>query len=526
MRTRSSRSDKGPITHRLGRAALLIVLGLIMALGQAPWGAWFLAVPALAAVLVLIATAPSARAAFGRAWLAAAAQFGLALSWIIEPFLVDIAATGWMAPFALVGMAGGMALFWAVPAQLAFMALQGRVGRLWASAGAMLAFEALRGIVFTGFPWALLGHIWIGTPVDQAAAYGGALLLSSLTLGLAAALATGWMRFRQQRVLRGAVAGLGAIAVLGGFWALGAARLNPPSPPEQPIMLRLVQGNVPQDQKWQPDLVRGFFERHLELSRRPSEQPLDLIVWPESAAPFLLENPGPGLEMIARSAGVPVVLGIDRSDRSPSGTRRFYNSLAFLDETGTPLEVYDKAHLVPFGEYIPLVGSLVEGWGGLASQVLSGYTAGPGPVVLDLGDAGLALPLICYEAIFPRNLRTEQRPDYILQITNDAWFGTWIGPYQHLAQTRLRAIEFGLPLVRAANTGVSAMIDARGRITGSLPLGQMGILDARVPGALPPTLYARSGDTPWYLLLSLGILALLWRAWRRRKAVDAARAAR
>jgi len=509
------------LAGRLRRAAVLIALGLAIALGQAPWGAWFLTLPALAVALTMIAAAPTPRAAFGRAWLVGAAQFALALSWIVEPFLVDIATHGWMAPFALTGMAGGLALFWAVPGFLGHAALRGRVGRLWAIALGVLAFEALRGGLFTGFPWALIGHIWIGTPVDQLAAYGGALGLSALALGVSAAMATAALRWRQSRRVRAGLVLGAALMVLAVTWVFGTARLLQPPAASPDIRIRLVQANVPQHLKWQRDLIPGFFQRHLDLSAAPSDGPLDLVVWPESAVPVLLENPGQALVMAGQAAGVPVVLGLDRSEMTPSGARRYFNALAYIDAGGDPLAVYDKHHLVPFGEYFPVLGTLTEAWGGLASQVLTGYTAGPGPAILDLGDAGRVLPLICYEVVFPRNLRTGTRPDYVLQITNDAWFGTRTGPYQHLAQARLRAIEFGLPVVRAANTGVSAVIDARGRITHSLPLGEMGTLDAPVPGARAATFYARTGDAPWFGALSLVVLFLLWRGWKRRKFVDA-----
>ncbi|MCL4676714.1 MAG: apolipoprotein N-acyltransferase, partial [Pararhodobacter sp.] len=338
-------------------------LGALAAFGQAPWGAWYLTVPAMAAVLLLIAEAPTRGAAALRGWLAGAGQFAVALSWIVEPFLVDIATHGWMAPFALILMAGGLALFWAAAAWLGHGASSRRLRRLWLTALALLVSEALRGVLFTGFPWALVGHVWIGTPVDQIAALGGALLLSALTLGLAVALGTAWLRVRQRRFGRaggGLVAGL---AVLGSVWGWGGVVLSRPDQPARDGVIRLVQGNVPQHLKWQPDLVQGFFQRHLDLSARPRETPLTLVIWPESAAPFLLDNPGIGLDLASRAADAPLVLGLDRSARSADGVVRYFNALAHLDETGAIRAVYDKHHLVPFGEYIPLIGEAAQGWG-------------------------------------------------------------------------------------------------------------------------------------------------------------------
>jgi apolipoprotein N-acyltransferase len=222
--------------------------------------------------------------------------------------------------------------------------------------------------------------------------------------------------------------------------------------------------------------------------------------------------------MIAEAAGgVPVALGVQRSEGL-----RYFNSLAVIGPDAVPRAVYDKFHLVPFGEYIPF-GDLAARFGlsAFAAQAGNGYTAGPGAALLDLGDLGRVQPLICYEAVFPQDLRAvPARPDWLLQATNDAWFGQLSGPWQHLAQARMRAIEMGLPLARAANTGISAMIDARGRVVAALGLDRAGVVDADLPAALPVTPYARLGDLPVLLVLigAMGALAAV-----RRKAIDPAR---
>jgi len=217
----------------------------------------------------------------------------------------------------------------------------------------------------------------------------------------------------------------------------------------------------------------------------------------------------------AAGHGAPVAVGLQRVE----GTRGF-NTMQVFDATGATLATYDKHHLVPFGEYIPL-GDLAYDWFGLsafAAQTGHAYSAGPGPQVLDLGPKlGKVLPLICYEAVFPQDLRTDTRPGWLLQITNDAWFGTLTGPFQHAAQARLRAVEQGLPLVRVANTGVTEVVDARGRVTASLPFGMPGYLDALLPGPLPPTFYATWGELPALLLLA-GCMAFAVVRSRRRLA--------
>ena len=507
-------------------------LGACVATGQAPLGWWGLALVALCGLTAVVARETSMARAVWLGWFGGAGQFGAAMFWIVDPFMVDPARDGWMAPFALVLMAFGMALFWALAAAVGVALGHGRASRALGFALALAATDLLRSYVLTGFPWALLGHIWVGTWPAQADALLGPVGLSLMT-ALAAALPVVLPRGRG---LAGSALLLAAAA---GF---GLIRLAQPIPPRTPALtVRLIQPDAAQALKWRPDMERLFFDRQLAYTaaapsaippvvqtpavappgvgfrdpsrhRRappastPAARP-DLIVWPETAVPFLLNRPGAGLQMIAAAArGAPVVLGIQRL----SG-RRAYNSLAVLDPEGRVVDVYDKHHLVPFGEYMPL-GDLVGRYLGItafAAQAGNGYSPGPGAAVLDLGRLGHVLPLICYEAVFPQDLRAApSRADWILQITNDGWFGNLAGPYQHLAQARLRAIEQGLPLLRAANTGVSGVIDARGRLLRALPLNTEGFLDVALPGALPPPPYARWGDAPILMLLLAGLTAL------------------
>lgn len=476
------------------RAALAFGLGAAAALGQAPLGFWWATLAALAALIWLLDRVPDGRGAFLTGWLAGAGYFALGLSWIVEPFLIDVARHGWMAPFAVVFLAFGLGLFWGAAALLARLARVPVLGFVVA----FVALEWLRGVIFTGFPWAMLGHVWIGTPLDQLAALGGPSVLSLLTL-LVAALPVLWR-------LRGAV---GSVALLAAGLGFGLWRLAQPLPEPGAETLRLVQPNAEQSVKWDADRAQEFFDRLTMLTAR--DGPADLTIWPETAVPYMLEySPEVAGMVVAASGGRPVALGIQREEAG-----RFYNSLRVLEGEGVETALYDKAHLVPFGEYIPF-GDLAYEWFGLrafAAQVGNTYSAGPGPRVLDLGRFGKVLPLICYEAIFPRDVNAmPERADWMLQITNDAWFGVWTGPFQHFDQARLRAVEQGLPLIRVANTGVTAVVDARGRVIAELPFGTMDALDTRIPGALPATPYARWGDGPLALLLAgLAGLAMILR---------------
>ena len=484
-------------------------LGLLTAAGQLPLGAWYVALPALAVVIARVAGAEGARRAAEQAWAAGAGHFLGALTWIISPFLVEPEVYAWMAPFALLLMAAGLALFWAAAGALSALAAGalGRQGRRAAAFVAALAgMEALRGVVFTGFPWALPGHIWIDTPVAQLAAWIGANGLTLLTLVVAALPV----------IFGPAGAALAALALAMAF-GLGGLRLSAPLPDGPGLTFRLVQPNARQDLKWDPEQASRLYRLQTEFT---AAQPRpDLVIWPETALPYLYEPWGDAAQGVARAArGVPVITGVQRLEGDAA-----YNSLVMIGEGGAELASYDKAHLVPFGEYIPF-GDRLNAWFGLrafAAQAGFGYAAGPGPRVLDLGPLGRAMPLICYEAVFPQDIRRGMaagRPDFLLQITNDAWFGTLSGPFQHAALARLRAVEFGLPMVRVANTGVSAVWDGFGREVGRLPFGSYGHADLPLPRALAVTPYARFGEAPVLLAVLLGGLGLV--AMRRRGKTD------
>lgn len=484
-------------------AVLAALAGVLAATGQAPLGLWPVALAGFALMIRLVAAAPTRGTAAWLGWIAGAAQFAAAMPWIVEPFLIDPARHAWLIPFALVALNGGLALFWAAAAALSTLARRRALG----FAAALAAAEMLRGHVLTGFPWALPGHVWLDSPVAQLAALFGGYGLTLATLLVAAGLST----------LRPLPALAGVAAVAAGF-GFGLWRLSLPEPPPPGPVIRLVQPNADQGLKWDADSAQLFFNRLLDNTAAPppAGQPRPaLVIWPETALPYLME-PDSMLPVLIADAGQgsPVMIGYQRSEES-----RAWNSLAVIGPDAMISASYDKHHLVPFGEYIPF-GDLAYDWFGLtafAARLGAGYSAGPPGQILDLGPTlGRVLPLICYEAVFPHDLRRPgPRADWIVQATNDAWFGTRTGPWQHLAQARLRAIEQGLPLARAANTGVTAMIDARGRITAELPFGTEGHLDAALPAALAAPPYARFGEWPVLLWLA-GVGAL---AFRRRRPV-------
>lgn len=483
--------------HRSVRAAALLALGALAALGQAPVNLWWVTVLAFGAAIYLLPSA-TARAAFWGGWLLGVGYFAVSLRWIVSPFLVDVERDGWMAPFALVLMAGGIALFWGVASLLAHRYFR----PFWLGLPVALTMaEAARSYVLTGFPWALVGHSLIDTPLSQLAAVGGPHLLTFLVLVVAAALA-------HPSILR--TGGAAALAVAA--WVLAA----PPDavvPGDAPVV-RLIQPNAPQEEKWDPVMSRIFFERMLTFTG--DEAVPDLVVWPESAIAMLLNYADDALLEISDVArGAPVILGVNREEGG-----LYYNSFVQLGRAGAVAAVYDKQHLVPFGEYIP-GGNLLHQVGiqGFGSRYGGGFTEGRGGLRMTVPGIGVIRPLICYEGIFAEEIRGAiDRPRAMVLITNDAWFGKAAGPFQHLAQARLRSIEQGLPMVRVANTGVSAVIDAYGRVVDSIPLDTADYIDVPLPPARAATVYARIGDGPLIGLLIVGAIALWWRG--RKNAVD------
>lgn len=494
-----------------GRLALAALAGAALTAAQPPVFAWpliFLAVPGLA---WLLSRAPSGRAAFAVGWAAGGAYFLTGLYWVVEAFLVDIARHGWMAPFAVSGLAAGLGLFWAVAFRLAW----GLAPRGWPLALALAAAWTLadyaRAYVLTGFPWALTAYAWADTPVSQAAALFGPHVLGLLTLALAALPAAPWLgeaRPPRPRALSLAALALAAAAVFAA-WDRGAARLAQPAPPEGPV-IRLVQPNAGQREKWRPEMIPVFFERLRDLSAPgPGEAAPALVIWPETAIPWLLEREPEVRRLIAESAGgASVLLGARRLVRDETPGRPWRNAMTVLGPDGEILGSYDKRHLVPFGEYVPLHGAArALGLGPMVGES-GGFGRGTGPARLSVPGLPDLVPRICYETIFPHAMpeAAPDRPRWIAQVTNDAWFGATAGPWQHFHQARMRAIEQGLPVARAANTGISAIIDARGRVVASLGLLEAGAVQAPLPGALPPTPYARLGDLPGMVAAALLLL--------------------
>lgn len=471
---------------------------------------------AFGGLLWLVATARDTRGAAIEGWWFGFGHFAVGLQWIAEAFKNHPDWPDWMGPPGVLLLAAGMALFPALAAMLARLLASTR-GRAVASpalvpalAAAWTISEWLRGHVLSGFPWNLAASIWAGLPtMMQPLALVGPYALGLVTVLIAASPALVLPVFGGRRGWPWPAAAL----VLLGLWAgYGWQRLEGhPTEFVEDVSLRLVQANIPQLQKWQPELRRQHFADHLMLSQRhaPPEGTL-LVIWPETAITDYRFDRQPGRQALAASILPPggyLVTGAPRAWLADDGTVALGNSLFVLDDSGHILAGYDKAHLVPFAETMP-ARDLVLALGLDRILPIGGeFTPGPGPQTISLPGLPGFSPLICYEIIFPGAVTADHRPGLLLTITNDAWFGTTTGPYQHLAAARMRAVEQGLPVARVAGTGISAVIDPWGRILVEIPLGTRGSSDSRLPGETKNiTTYAKFGDLLLIVILSLTII--------------------
>ena len=455
------------------------------------------------------------RSALALGWSFGFGFFLAGLYWIAAALFVDIAQFWWLVPFAIAGVPAGLAIFTAaallVSHALCRLLRLGGTGRVFALVFCWCGAEWLRGHILSGFPWNLMGYTWSGAfpgalEMLQLAAIVGIYGLSLLTV-LAASLPARLGDFSGRRWLA-LVAAVLLIALPAGW---GAYRLaNGPTEDVPGIALRLVQPSIPQTMKQDPAALLGNFRRLFALSTSPASTPPTAIIWPEDAAPPFLERDGGARQALAQAAPQNgyIITGTTRTDAAPEAPTHVWNSLVAVDHEGNIRASYDKFHLVPFGEYVPLRSVLPM------QKITPGaidFSAGPGPRTITLPGLPPFSPLICYEAIFPHAVvDPAHRPDWLLNITDDAWYGFTSGPFQHLAIARLRAIEEGLPLARAGDNGISAMFDPYGRFTARLALDDVGVLDVKLPRPLPPTLYSRIGDLPFFGALLLIAATLLW----------------
>lgn len=511
---------------RLIRVALALLAGAGTALAHPPFGVLIglLGYPLL---MILSERSDTVRGAFWMGWLAGFAYFFIGCWWVAEAFFVN-PDQAWMAPFAASLLPAGLGLFWGAACALYRRFAPLGAMRVLLFAGLFCAAEWLRGHVLTGFPWNPAGAAWrAGGGMSQFASVVGVYGLSLITVSATAAFAP--LIGPGEKRSRLISAGLGALALIA-VGVFGAVRLAQSDLQFTDTVVRLVQADVKQETKWSPEAYRSIVDRYVALTGQAATRTPDVVVWPEGALPASANDVFASTDAAAIAGalrpGQTLLMGLARGEADPASPEgaRYYNSLfALADEGGAGLRitaVYDKHRLVPFGEYLPL-GSLMTSLG-LRSLVHmpSDFSAGPTPAPIAMPGAPPVQVLICYESLYPGfTPGAAGRPDWIVNASNDAWFGATSGPRQHLNLASYRAIETGLPIARATPTGISAMIDPWGRIVDGerLEPGVMGVIDAPLPRPVGITPYGRLGDWPLALMLLTAFTMSLAPSFRRSR---------
>jgi len=459
------------------------------------------------------------RSAFLRGWLAGLGYFAVSIWWVAEAFFVNAAEQGWMAPFAVAFLAGGMGLYWGGACALYRRIAPAGAWRVLVFAGALAGLEWVRGHLLTGFPWDLPGEAWkAGGAASQAASLVGAYGLTWITIAAAATPGLG-LAGRGARIAL-ALAAL-TIASLYGFGAWRLAQADRAVRPAGPL-IRIVQPNTPELAHYDVGDVVDILRRNLDLTARPAARLPDIVVWSEAGVPAALNDylaPGAWTRADVAAAlrpGQTLITGGYRHADSPQGPL-YYNSLLAMRRGPADVAftaIYDKHRLVPFGEFLPLDGLLSPLGVHELVHVGAGFTPGPPPRPIAPAGVPALQPLICYESLFPEFVRdgaraSGVRPAWIANLTDDAWFGITSGPWQHLNLASYRAIEEGLPVIRATPTGVSAVIDPYGRVSAGEILGPgvAGVIDSPLPAAAQPTVYFAWGEAPFLAMLLISLIS-------------------
>ncbi|NKB20427.1 MAG: apolipoprotein N-acyltransferase [Alphaproteobacteria bacterium] len=502
------------------RRAVAVGAGIISTAALAPLHvvpALFISFPCL---IWLIDGTQNWRRAFGVGWWFGLGHFAAGLYWIAHSLVVDL-RFAWLIPFAVLCIPAVIGLYIGVATALARVVRRGFL-RIVVLAVTWILMEWSRGQLFTGFPWNPIGSVWVVSDVAlQSAAYVGVLglgLLTVLTAALFALLAYDVTGIRWRRLIPSAICML--IIFLPG---LLRPEFKEPLTFHPDIRLRIVQPNISQKTKWIRTLRDKHLATYLSLSARPASASPTHLIWPETAVPFVVSRDAVRRQRMATVIPKDGMLLTGSIRTSERGVQPFklWNSLHALSASGAIEKSHDKFHLVPFGEYIPL-RSILGNFFGL-KKITAGrtdFSAGPGPQTIQVRSLPTFSPLICYEVIFADGVVSAgHRPEWLLNITNDAWFGTSSGPYQHFAMARLRAVEQGLPLIRAANTGISGVIDPYGRVLQRLDLDTQGVVDSPLPKPTNiATIYSKFGDWPTLLLAMLVLLAsslrVIWGRFR------------
>jgi apolipoprotein N-acyltransferase len=508
------------------RWLIAFAAGALSALAMAPFNFWpilFVTFPTLVWLIDGSGTGRGRglRSAAATGWWFGFGYFLAGLYWVGYAFLVDAPTFGWLLPIAVLGLPAGLAIFIAFGTALARLLWTRGAMRILALGVALTTSEWLRGHLLTGFPWNAFGYALTAPLVlAQGAALIGIWGLTFVAVVAGASPATlvddraetrwPWLPLALS---------IAVLVAVGGFGAVRLART--PTRFVDGVELRIMQPNLQQDVKFNYAAKQKVMDRYIALSEGASgmqqtdTRDTTILIWPESAFPFFLAREPDALSQITQLLGGRTLLitgAVRLGEPFNPANPTVYNSIYVIDHDGSIVSIYNKVHLVPFGEYLPFQRFLEAIGLQQLTKLPGGFSAGDRRRPISVPGAPPALPLICYEAIFPDELMPDGlRPDWMVNVTNDGWFGISSGPYQHFQEARVRAVEQGLPMVRAANTGISAVIDPLGRIVDSLPLGTEGLLTTRLPRPVGSPVYARVGDVPAAMILAIALLAVIRR---------------
>jgi apolipoprotein N-acyltransferase len=506
------------------RAGIAFLAGAASVLALAPFNAWPVLFVTFPVLVWLVDGSAAGRwsgawAAAGAGWCFGFGYFLAGLYWIGYAFLVDAKTFGWLLPVAVAGLPAYLAIYTALGLAAARLIWARGPERVLALAATLTVAEWLRGHLLSGFPWNTFGYaLTQPLALAQSVSLVGIWGLTFLAIAICASpAALADDKVDTPHPYRAPLIGL---LILAAFTGYGAVRLwTHPTAYVSGVKLRIMQPDLQQDVKFNYAAKEQVMARYLRLSDRVTGphsrgvRDVTHLIWPESAFPFFLTREPDALAQIVAllKPHTELITGAVRAAPTAAGRRvtRAYNSIYVIDADGSIRGIYDKVHLVPFGEYLPFQ-NLLERFGlqALTKQV-GGFLSGDRRRAMDVAGAPKMLPLICYEAIFPgAAVPRGERPGWLVNVTNDGWFGISSGPYQHLQQARVLAVAEGLPLVRAANTGISAVVDPVGRIIDWLPLGTEGVLDAPLPRPLEPTMYVKFGDYVLILFLVVSLIAV------------------
>jgi apolipoprotein N-acyltransferase len=506
------------------RAIIAFVAGAASALAMAPINAWPVLFVTFSVLVWLVDGSAAGR--FSGVWRAAGAgwcfgfgYFLAGLYWTGYAFLVDAKTFGWLLPVAVCGLPAACGVYVALGLAGARLMWVRGPARIPALAVALTATEWLRGHLLSGFPWNAFGYaLTEPLALAQSLSLIGIWGLTFLTVAVCASPAV--LADDRKDTPHPYGAPIAALIVLAALAGYGAVRLRMNATTYvSGVRLRIMQPNLQQDEKFNYTAKNDVMARYLRLSDRATGprskgvRDVTHLIWPESAFPFFLTREPEALAQITNliKPNTELITGAVRAAEPGPGEReaRAYNSIYVIDPDGSIRAIYDKVHLVPFGEYLPL-GFVLEkiGLQNLTKQI-GGFMSGGRRRAIDVPGAPRMLPLICYEAIFPGEVvPSGERPGWLVNLTNDGWFGISSGPYQHFQQARALAITEGLPLVRAANTGISGVVDPLGRVIAALPLGAQGVLDSRLPAAGAPTVFSKFGNYTLILFLAVSLMVV------------------